>query len=131
MFNKKTLLVVGAGASKEVDIPTGSELKQSIADRLDLRFAMSNEQKSGDPTIYEALAEAIRRESQRGSITPYILAGQRIHAAMPLAPSIDAFIDAHHGDKHLELCGKLAIVRAILRAERKSLLFIDTSQGQT
>jgi hypothetical protein len=44
---------------------------------------------------------------------------------MPQAPSIDNFIDVHQGDIRVELCGKLAIVRAILEAERRSLLYFD------
>ncbi len=47
---------------------------------------------------------------------------------MPQAISIDNFIDAHQGDKKLELCGKLAIVRSILDAERASNLFLDTEK---
>ena len=38
MFNKKTLIVVGAGASKEVGLPTGKELKGKIIELLADRF---------------------------------------------------------------------------------------------
>jgi len=44
---------------------------------------------------------------------------------MPQAISIDNFIDAHGGNEKIEFCGKLAIARAILQAERKSLLYVD------
>jgi hypothetical protein len=49
----------------------------------------------------------------------------RIRDAMPQAISIDNFIDVHQGDKHVELSGKLAIVRAILAAERHSNMYFD------
>lgn len=41
---------------------------------------------------------------------------------MPQAISIDNFIDAHRRDQAIKLCGKLAIVQAILAAERQSHL---------
>ena len=44
---------------------------------------------------------------------------------MPQSISIDNFLDAHQGDRKLVFCGKLAIVRAILEAERSSLLYFD------
>ena len=43
---------------------------------------------------------------------------------MPQASSIDNFID-QQGDDKIELCGKLAIVRSILEAEKDSLLFLN------
>lgn len=45
---------------------------------------------------------------------------------MPQSISIDNFIDSHKGDKEIELCGKLAIVRAVLEAEAKSDAFVAT-----
>ena len=39
MFNSKTTIVVGAGASAELGMPVGSELKKTIATKLDIRFS--------------------------------------------------------------------------------------------
>jgi hypothetical protein len=39
--------------------------------------------------------------------------------------SIDNFLDGHRGNNKMELCGKIAIVLAILRAESKSRLRFD------
>ena len=126
MFNKKTLIVVGAGASKEVDLPVGSGLKQRIATILDIRFEFGSRQISGDHIVCDAIRRAIRRGDQSArDINPHLEAAWRIREAMPQAISIDNFIDAHQGDSKLELCGKLAIVRSILEAERKSLLYFD------
>jgi hypothetical protein len=44
---------------------------------------------------------------------------------MPLAASIDNFLDAHRADTRMALCGKLAIVVAILAAERGSPMYRD------
>jgi hypothetical protein len=42
---------------------------------------------------------------------------------MPLAPSIDNFLHTHRHDKDIVTIGKIAIARAILRAERNSYLY--------
>ena len=129
MSNKKTLYIVGAGASSEADLPTGYELKEKIASLLNIRFKRPvNEQYSGDDYICEALRIYVRQsEIQKNDINPYLHAAWRIRDAMPQAISIDNFIDTHNDDKKIELCGKLAIVRSILDAERNSKLYIDNS----
>ena len=48
IFEKKTLTVVGAGASSQAKLPTGSELKRKIAKLLDLKFPNGYRQNSGD-----------------------------------------------------------------------------------
>jgi hypothetical protein len=112
--------VVGAGASKEANLPLGSELKASIANSLEISFRHGYEQTSGDRLIVEALRLVDR------DINPYLHAGRHIAAAMPQSLSIDNFIDAHAGDKRIEVCGKLAIARAILAAEERSLLSVHS-----
>jgi hypothetical protein len=127
MFNKQTLIVVGAGASEEVNLPTGNELKKNIASILDIRFDHYN-QVSGNYVVCNAIREAVMRANPNDrDINPHLHAAWRIRDAMPQAISIDHFIDAHQDDKKLELCGKLAIVQSILEAERKSALFINNN----
>ena len=136
MFNNKTLIVIGAGASKEAGLPTGYELKQRIADLLDIRFRFSPllridaPEPTGDDLIKDALNEYSRKHNPHspGDINPYLNAAWRIRDAMPQASSIDTFIDNHHGDKEIELCGKLAIARSILEAEKKSLMYFDKTK---
>ncbi len=125
MFKTKTTIVLGAGASKEANLPTGAELKERIASILDIRFS-DFAQVSGDSLVREALHEFVRQKFVNLSINPHLEAAWRIRDAMPLAMSIDNFIDAHQGDDRLERCGKLAIVRAILEAERNSPLYFNT-----
>ena len=132
MSNKKTLYIVGAGASSEANLPTGYELKEKIASLLDIRFERRRHtQLSGDSYICDALRIYVKQsEIQKKDINPYLHAAWRIRDAMPQAISIDSFIDTHNDDKKIELCGKLAIVRSILDAERKSLLYIDPSNSK-
>jgi len=79
------------------------------------------------------VASALQNHAQRANLgypdpNPYFAAGRRIAQGMPLALSIDNFLDAHRGDSAIELCGKVAIVRAILNAERSSTLYTDVNR---
>ncbi|MFH1819046.1 MAG: hypothetical protein ABIK08_13030 [Pseudomonadota bacterium] len=123
MFNKKTVMVIGAGASNEAGLPTGHELKSKITSLLDFQFDFG-QIKKGDSSINEALRIHLKN-SDRDELARYARAAWHVRDAMPQAISIDNFIDAHGGDKKIELCGKLAIVRSILQAERHSLLYFD------
>jgi len=124
---KSLVLVVGAGASKEANLPVGDELKHQIASVLDIRF-QSGQMISGDNHIAQAfklLAQS--RDGGYGDINPYLHASWIIRDAMPQAASIDNFIDAHRGNEKIAECGKLAIARCILEAEIKSAMRIDRS----
>lgn len=126
MLNSKITFVVGAGASKEVGLPTGGELTATIAEMLDIKFSDFDEQPSGDRVIARALREHVRGEDGGGGdIYAYQQAGWFIRDAMPQVSSIDSFVEAHQDNERVKLCGKLAIVQSILVAERNSLLFFD------
>lgn len=123
---RKTVLVVGAGASNEAGMPTGHTLKGRISQLLNIRFDSGGFRRiSGDEHIYEA----IRLHVQQVGLPPqeinsHLYACWHIIDAMPQAISIDNFIHSQEGDARIVLCGKLAIVRAILEAEKGSLLKI-------
>lgn len=126
MLNSKITFVVGAGASNEVELPTGRGLTATIAKMLDIKFTDFNEQSSGDKVIARAFREhALGEDSGCGDIYGYQQAGWFIRDAMPQASSIDSFIEAHQDNERVKLCGKLAIVQSILVAEKNSLLFFD------
>ena len=111
MFEKTTFVVVGAGASNEANLPTGSELKARVTRLLDIRFDF-NQLKKGDPLLCEALRVAASHETPSSrDINPYLREAWHIRDAIPQAISIDNFLDAQQGNGRLESCGKLAIVR--------------------
>ncbi len=128
--NDHIVFVIGAGASEEAGLPIGSELKEKIARLLDYHMLDHSESlKNGDRLILSAL-----RLSERGrpdvnyiDINIYLHAAWKIRDAMPLAASIDNYIDQHYTNKAIALCGKLAIVRAILAEEKGSNLYFDKS----
>jgi len=125
----KTLFIVGAGASAEADLPVGSGLKEEIARLLDFGLTAFHLVK-GDSTVWGAIGEHCKR-AEESDLGPYLRASHHIRDAMPQATSIDAFIDAHSGNKRIELCGKLGIARSILKAEKDSWLHFDDANPNT
>lgn len=122
--DKSLVLVVGAGASYELGLPLGSGLKAQIASLLDIRY--DHRRVSGDGVVDRAIDEISRAStSPVERFNEHLKACWRIRDAMPLAISIDNFIDAHRDNTLIEVCGKLAIVRSILAAERASMLYLD------
>src|SRR5262249_47829985 len=121
MFRSKTVFILGAGASHEVGLPVGDGLKQTIATKLDLRFEHFGKPiGKGDLTILEVL-----RRKYPSEINDYLHACWRIRDGVGLSSSIDDFIDTHRDDQGVAACGKIAICRSILEAERRSKLFYD------
>jgi len=57
--DRKTVFIIGAGASKEAGLPVGSDLKKVIARALDIRFKDLGQMVSGDNCIYQAFLEMI------------------------------------------------------------------------
>lgn len=126
MVNNNTVIVVGAGASKEANLPTGAELKVQIAEQLDIRFRGPHELLSGDPVLLRALQHYHKvNPGAATSVEDCLDAARRIRDALPQAPSIDNLIDAHKGDTRIEVCGKFAIVRSILDAESQSYMYVN------
>lgn len=125
----KTVYVIGAGATYEADLPTGDMLKGEIAKLLNMKFD-HYEPTSGDYDIQQSLRQYTAEDRTLNSLNEYLRECRHISENMPLAISIDNFIDSERGNEKLALCGKLAIIKSILKAERKSKLFFDKSNGQ-
>ncbi len=127
----KTVIVLGAGASAEAGLPTGQDLKKKISELLDLKYdPFKGMLKKGDDLIYDALKTHYRTLEGENDFNDYSRAAQHVSYAMPQAESIDNFIDSNRGDAKIELCGKLAIVRSILQAEKGSLLYINPTSNK-
>lgn len=127
-----TVFIVGADASKEAELPIGSELTSRISACLNF-YHERGSLRTGDGLVLESLQIAAN-SGKYGSrpFTDFTHAGRRIAHAMPQAISIDNFLDVHNDDKLVELCGKLAIVRTILQSEAKSIMkVLQTNTGPT
>lgn len=124
MFTRKTLFVIGAGASFELGLPLGDGLKKSIAGLLNITFPDGWNQTTGDYQIAEILKAKAQSEGNRD--WNYLLHKcWLIRDALPGSLSIDNLLDAHRRDPDIAFIGKLAIAKAILTAERSSKLFVN------
>lgn len=124
---KKTAFIVGAGASYEVGLPVGAGLKKSIAEALNIKFSRGYEQISGESHLYDVLKVVARQQSV--NVNDLIHVCRQISEAMPLAPSIDNYIDVHTHSPLVHLCGKLAIAFQILAEEQRSKLAYPRDAG--
>jgi hypothetical protein len=124
---RTNVIVVGAGASQEFGLPTGAELTKIIQNNLAFEVDIFGTVNSvnGD---YELL-RAVDLLANELNVRPQILAhaAKKISKNMALAPSIDNFLDTHKEDLELVAVGKLAIAYSIMNAERRSCLYVDSS----
>ena len=124
MFHPNTLFVVGAGASKEVGLPLGGLLVDSISQALHFElstigFAVG----SGNSTIYNAITEKYF-QINRANI---FKSCREMSIALKHATSIDAYLDDFRDDDILVTCGKIAIAHIIAHAELSSSMAVDFS----
>jgi hypothetical protein len=123
MRNRRTLFIVGAGASKEVGLPIGRELVEIVASRLNFQERHGSLIEGyGDADILDIFQQYAHT---REGINAFLDAARRVRDGVIFSNSVDSFIDVHREDRLIQLCGKLAIVKTILKAERQSKLFID------
>jgi len=118
---RKNVIIVGAGASAEFNLPVGNQLKDTIAQLSDIRFGeWGRELVSGSYDIVRTLESL-----PGGNVNDYLGVAWKIRDNMPLAPSIDNFLDTHSNNARLVEFGKLAITSALMSAEKNSTLYID------
>lgn len=125
----ETIYVIGAGASSEAQLPTGNLLKKEISEILNIKFnSFGREMRSGDYIVFDALRKYAKDTG--GDINSYLHRCWEISAGLSTAISIDNYLDNRRGNDEIALCGKLGIVRAILKSERNSLLYDKPSSMQ-
>lgn len=123
MFRSKIVFVLGAGASHEVKLPVGADLKKKIAQKLDMKLNYIGHLESGDTKIWNAIQQHVYlSDDPNGESDRYLSMCQILIQALPLDDSIDNLLDKHRGNNIAEICGKLGIVSSILDAERASTL---------
>jgi hypothetical protein len=127
MFRRKTVIVVGAGSGVDIEMPVGSELSNTIADKLNITFS-DGHQKSGDQTIANALRRIAKDRSENAN--EWFSAARSVAAGIRYTRSIDAYLNTHRDNARLNIAGKLAIAQSILEAERRSAVHIDESESR-
>ena len=125
MFQKKTVFVVGAGASAEFDMPTGDTLKNDIADLLSRKNANQN----GDPhTTFRAVMMATLGKTERQAFSE---PGFHLAAALPSFVSIDEALHYFSSDDKIVKIGKLATAYILLKYERGSTIAPASHSGRS
>ncbi len=94
MDKSNIVIVIGAGASCEVGLPVGSELKNKIIELLNLRYEYGV-LKSGDQLIADALKKYTHQINAPDDYESYRVEAIKLCRALPLAISIDNALDAH------------------------------------
>ncbi len=130
MFTRRTVFIVGAGASREVNFPVGTDLMVNIARKLDIRFDDGWTMSNGDKRISEAVKTIVSATGQRADSNPHYAAGRAISGAMSQAISIDNYLHTHSSDRLVVQMGKLGIAASILEAEASCLLKVDGSKNE-
>lgn len=124
MFDKKTIFVIGAGAGVEINMPVGSQLSHTIADKTYIQHKdYSPELKTGD----YAVANALRRITKARGLdyNAWRAEACAIRDGIFEARSIDAYLNTHKDNEAVKIAGKLAIVQSILEAEKNCDLYRD------
>lgn len=124
MFSKKTLFVLGAGASKELNMPLGLELRQKIAGVLNVFDPNTSElvldrNISVVHAIVKMIGEVDFIQPEKKRLHNIV---RRMQEALIYARSIDDFLNDNSEDKDLVTLGKIGIAAAIVEAESASLL---------
>jgi hypothetical protein len=127
MFKKRTLFVVGAGASKEFNMPLGIDLAAIVGQKMDVRFGDEGQHiGQGDRDLYETLKYKFPADANN-----YLKAAWLIRDGVRFSSSIDDFLDIHTENSHVNVYGKAAIAKSILEAERTTPLYPRRSEGVT
>lgn len=127
MFRRNTVFIVGAGASKELGLPTGAELSASISELCDIRLDdWGKPENASTSQMLESMKWAGEGDEDR--VVGWMRSLDAIRAALPYKDSIDAVIDQFYDQDDVAEIGKFMIAKLVLEAENTSSL--RTSQGQ-
>jgi hypothetical protein len=119
MLSVPTVFVIGAGAGTEIGMPTGSELSDAIAHKLDIRFEeFGSKQRSGDPQIADALKRICKEKGE--DFNGWRAAACTVATGIHYTRSIDSYLHTHKDNERVKVAGKLAIVQTILEYEKGS-----------
>lgn len=120
MIRSKTTLIVGAGASCELQFPGNEELLARIGQSFDFTRFGTGLQMKDSVLLAQYLQKLATRIGKRED--DIHSAAERIRIAAKLTRSIDSLLDQHDTDQLITAAGKLAIVHFICQAEAKSIL---------
>jgi hypothetical protein len=117
-----TVFIIGAGASCELGMPAGPQLKKKVKSSLDFKFERGYIQTSGSERILNEIQNMQRLgEINQSTFDKFFQSAKIFTKGLCFAPSIDNYLNAHETNKELVWLGKMAIVELILEAEKSAL----------
>lgn len=120
MLRTRTTLIVGAGASAELQFPTNEELLARIIQGYDFKRANSETStRDGQLLLRNIYKLAERLNKKVGDVAA---AAERLRNACRLGRSIDTVLEQYDHDPLVVACGKLAITFFMGQAESRSNL---------
>lgn len=120
MFKDNTVFVIGAGASREFNLPTGAQLVEIIKKHSDFSNAVYGDSYGRNSEVFMHLQQTYYQD--REGLNLRIEAASEIRRGIDSAESIDEFIFRHADNPCIAEVGKLQIAHAIANAEKTSLL---------
>lgn len=120
MIRTKTTLIVGAGASQEIHLPSGPELLERTAAAYDFYRFGGDQMTKDSAVLLRHLAKLAERPGQ--SQDKLYLATERLRISARMSKLVDAVIDQNDDNPLVTLCGKLAIAHFICQGEARSNL---------
>jgi hypothetical protein len=122
MFDRPTVLVLGAGAGFDIKMPLGDRLAELIANAVNF-YLEAGALTKGDARI----ASALQRLSQpQGGWGHFLIAGRMIADGIRYSRSIDNYVHSHSDKEAVKTVAKMAIVQTILDAEKECHIAIDS-----
>lgn len=120
MLRTRTTLIVGAGASAELQFPSNAELLARIIQGYDFkRTASDTSTRDGQLLLRNIYKLAERLNKKVGDVAA---AAERLRNACRLGRSIDTVLEQYDHDPLVLACGKLAITFFMGQAEARSNL---------
>lgn len=120
MLRTRTTLIVGAGASAELQFPTNAELLARIIQGYDFKRANSETStRDGQLLLRNIYKLAERLNKKVGDVAA---AAERLRNACRLGRSIDTVLEQYDHDPLVVACGKLAITFFMGQGESRSNL---------
>ena len=123
MIGNKTTIVVGAGASADLGLPTGETLKNQISQLLHMNLS-GNEWRQSKERV--EVFSGVKPYLSEKSISPTDIELQQLSNEIAdnvtRAASIDNFLDNRRDNKTLVALGKTAIAYCIAKAEDEARL---------
>ncbi len=120
MIRTKTTLIVGAGASQEIHLPSSIELLERTAAAYDF-YRFGGEQMTKDSSqLLRHLNKLAERPGQNQE--KLYEATERLRISARMSKMIDSVIEQNDDNPLVTLCGKLAITHFICQGEARSNL---------